>query len=50
MSNRFKSYRSIIINNLSKMVYFVDDNADTIYIAAFWDCRQDPLSQIECLE
>ena len=41
--DRPKTYRSVIINGLSKMVYFIDD--DTIYIAAFWDCRQDPKEQ-----
>lgn len=40
---RPKTYRSIIINGLSKMVYFIDD--DLIYIAAFWDCRQEPNKQ-----
>lgn len=33
-------YRSIIINGLSKMVYFIE--GDVIYIAAFWDCRREP--------
>lgn len=41
--DRPKTYRSVIINGLSKMVYFIDD--DNIYIAAFWDCRQDPKEQ-----
>ena len=36
-------YRSVIINGLSKMVYFIDD--DIIYIAAFWDTRREPQSQ-----
>ena len=34
------AYRSIVINRLSKMVYFIKD--DTVYIAAFWDCRREP--------
>lgn len=45
---RSKTYRSSIINKLSKMVYYVDD--DTIHVAAFWDCRQDPLAQTDFLE
>ena len=36
-------YRSIIINGLSKMVYYVD--GDTIFIAAFWDTRREPKNQ-----
>ena len=42
-ADRSKTYRSVIINGLSKMVYFVED--DIIYIAAFWDCRQEPEKQ-----
>ena len=38
------AYRSIVINGLSKMVYYI--NGDAIYIAAFWDCRKEPKSQI----
>lgn len=41
--DRPRTYRSVIINGLSKMVYFIDD--DLIYIAAFWDCRQEPNKQ-----
>ena len=37
------AYRSVIINGLSKMVYYVKD--DTIRIAAFWDTRQEPTAQ-----
>ena len=37
------AYRSIIINGLSKMVYYVKD--DTIRIAAFWDTRREPNAQ-----
>ena len=37
------AYRSVIINGLSKMVYHVED--DIVYIAAFWDCRREPIHQ-----
>lgn len=43
-NDRPKTYRSVIINGLSKMVYFIDD--EIIYIAAFWDCRQEPNKQV----
>lgn len=36
------TYRSIIIGGLSKMVYRIDEDRDTIHIVAFWDCRQEP--------
>ena len=34
------AYRSIVINGLSKQVYFID--GDIIYIADFWDVRREP--------
>jgi hypothetical protein len=36
-------YRSVLINNLSKLVYLVDD--DEIRISAFWDGRTDADNQ-----
>ena len=42
-NERLGTYRSIIINGLSKLVYRIDD--DTIHIVAFWDTRQEPLAQ-----
>lgn len=40
---RKRIYRSLVINGLSKMVYFIE--GETIYIAAFWDTRRDPIAQ-----
>ena len=42
-SDRAKTYRSVIINGLNKMVYFVSD--EILYIAAFWDTRMDDEDQ-----
>lgn len=42
-ADRKRVYRSVIINGLSKMVYFID--SETIYIAAFWDTRREPKEQ-----
>ena len=39
------AYRYVIINNLSKLVYYIDD--DIIYVAAFWDTRREPKKQAE---
>ncbi len=41
--DRARTYRSVIINGKSKMVYYVEDNV--IQIAGFWDCRRDPIAQ-----
>lgn len=35
--------RSIIINGLNKMVYYVEN--DTINIYAFWDTRSEPVTR-----
>lgn len=37
-----KTYRSIVVKGLNKMVYRID--GDTIIIADFWDVRRDPES------
>ena len=42
-SDRAMTYRSVIINGLNKLVYFVND--DTIYIAGFWDTRREPTDE-----
>lgn len=40
---RAKTYRSVIVNGLNKMVYYIED--DTLHIAAFWDTRMEPEEQ-----
>lgn len=42
-SDRPITYRSVIINGLNKMVYYVEDN--TLHIAGFWDTRYEPEQQ-----
>ena len=39
------TYRSVIINGLSKMVYSIE--GETIHIVAFWDTRREPKKQAE---
>jgi plasmid stabilization system protein ParE len=41
--DRSDTYRSVLINNLSKLVYRVD--GETIYVVGFWDCRSDSEAQ-----
>ena len=50
LTERSQAYRSAIINRRSKMVYYVDEKNETIHIAAFWDCRCEPLAQTEHLK
>ena len=35
-----KTYRSVVIGKLNKMVYHIEDNH--IEIDDFWDCRREP--------
>ena len=42
-SDRARTYRSVIINGLNKLVYFTED--DILYIAGFWDTRMDDEDQ-----
>ena len=44
-NDRSQTYRSVIINGLSKMVYRID--RDIIHIVGFWDCRREPKKQAE---
>ena len=42
-SDRTRTYRSVIINGLNKLVYFVSD--DILYIAGVWDTRMNDEEQ-----
>ena len=44
-ADRKRTYHSVIINGLSKMVYFID--GEVVYIAAFWDTRKEPTQQAQ---
>ena len=37
-----KTYHSVVIDGLSKMVYYIEEDEKVIYVVAFWDCRQEP--------
>lgn len=41
--DRATTYRSIVVNGLSKIVYCVKN--DTIHVVAFWDTRCEPETQ-----
>lgn len=46
--NKKKQYRSIVVNRLNKIVYYV--KGETIHIAAVWDTRKEPKSQANKLK
>lgn len=41
--DRARTYRSVIINGLNKLVYFTE--GDILFIAGFWDTRMDDEEQ-----
>ena len=47
-SDRARTYRSVIINGLNKMVYYIE--GDIIRIAGFWDTRQEAENKAEQTE
>ena len=48
LAQRSKPYRSVVLNHLNKIVYYIKD--DTIRIAAFWDTRREPKVQADKLK
>lgn len=42
LADRAKAYRSLVIHKHCKVVYFVDEEADTLVIADVWDTRREP--------
>lgn len=47
LKNRGLSYRSLIINKHSKLIYYIED--ETIFIVDFWDTRREPTQQAKKL-
>lgn len=44
LAGRQRKYRSIMINEHFKLVYYCDKNKDTVYIIDLWDTRREPQS------
>lgn len=36
------SYRSLVIHPHYKLIYWIDEERDTVFIAALWDTRRNP--------
>ena len=45
LSNRPMAYRSVVINKLNKMIYYISNTDDVIYTVDFWDTRREPNAQ-----
>lgn len=44
LTERSRKYRSIMVNEHFKIVYYCDENKNIIYIIALWDTRREPQS------
>jgi plasmid stabilization system protein ParE len=42
LSGSSKTYRSLVIRHIFKVIYRVDEIAGEIVIVTIWDCRQHP--------
>ena len=49
LSDRARAYRSLVIHKHCKVVYFVDEEADTLVIADVWDTRREPKNLMQNL-
>jgi plasmid stabilization system protein ParE len=43
-------YRSLVVNRLNKIVYFINTETETIEIVALWDTRREPKKQASRLK
>lgn len=44
LSEKDEEYRSLLVQKYFKIIYFIE--GEYIYIAAIWDCRQNPDTNI----
>lgn len=44
LAKRRRQYRSLMINEHFKLVYYYDEDKDTLFIIDLWDTRREPES------
>ena len=44
LSDDGEEFRSLVVRKHFKIIYFIE--SDSIYIAAVWDCRQNPQTNV----
>ena len=49
-ADRATTYRSVVVDDLSKMIYRYDEDEKIIHIVAFWDCRRDPSTEADSVK
>lgn len=46
LKDRQRSYRSLVVHKHFKLVYYIDEKKETLYIIALWDTRREPATLI----
>ncbi|MCD8182100.1 MAG: type II toxin-antitoxin system RelE/ParE family toxin [Bacteroides sp.] len=42
LENRRRAYRSFVVHEHFKLVYYIDEKQQILYIVALWDTRREP--------
>jgi len=42
LSEKNEIFRALLVKNLFKIIYYIDEIADEVVIVTVWDCRQNP--------
>lgn len=42
LEDRQRAYRSLVVHEHFKLVYYIDEKKDILYIVALWDTRREP--------
>lgn len=50
LHGRRKTYRSLVVHKLVKLVYVVDEVANRIQISDVWDTRREPAAQADTVK
>lgn len=50
LTNRSKEYRSLYVPKYFKLIYYYDEERDTVRISDVWDTRKEPLIQASHLQ
>ena len=47
LAGRKREYRSVVVHELFKLVYYIDETKQVIRIVALWDTRREPRNQAD---
>lgn len=50
LNNRRHSYRSLVVHEHFKLIYYIDEKKEFIYIVALWDIRREPEALVSSIQ